>query len=156
MVKKIVFLGILVCLAGVSAFSNDPMIPDMIDRLRTAIEKGDIDRIELVCVPPEVAVRADLDAQMLAAQSYYKITVTKARAAHLMNPIWRELSATTTTEGGAIDLRWGVTFYDAKGNTITAFYFAGLGEHGRIGSIPVIFTKRSKRWIESQFAAFLH
>lgn len=95
-------------------------------------------RLQILCVPKEIATRADLTPRQLERICNYKIDVRDFQTSVLRGELISTLEKPFVEEAWArADFRWGCIFYDAKGSRVLTMYFDGFGQKGLINGVRV-------------------
>jgi hypothetical protein len=107
-----------------------------VDRLRTLVQSGAIERIELLRMPDEVMTRVNVTPESLQSLANYKVVFYKDLAI-TFDPVLSEASPKTSTREA--DLRWGLLFCDKTGREIGAVFVDKFGEMGYVNTDRVRF-----------------
>jgi len=124
-----------------------------VDGLVAKLAKGEIGRVEVLQIPPEVLTRTRITPEMLERQFDYKFTIHDVRGGAYRKGL---LEAMRSVEVGPRsempDLRWGIVFYDVHDMRVGALYFDKTGSRGAVDNAPVSFRGDFFKWLKDSFA----
>jgi hypothetical protein len=124
------------------------------DAISLALSRGEVGRVEILRVPPNLEVRAAIKPEALEHIYYTKLEIRR-----IADMPWGskmiEAFRTTSVEryDYTADLRWGVIFYSLDEVRIGAIYFDRSGRHGAINDAQASFRGSFFNWLESTFSS---
>jgi hypothetical protein len=125
-------------------------------RIAVLVDKlgsNQVQRIEIVQIPPRILTRTRVSPDMLERSFHYKLIIRDIRGGAYRSSLLAALkytSASPSTEMG--DLRWGVVFFDQNDQRIESLYFDASGRRGAVDSLPAAFTGEMHNWLGDNFS----
>ncbi|HEY2498057.1 MAG TPA: hypothetical protein VGK24_13385 [Candidatus Angelobacter sp.] len=149
--KSLILGFMLLCIHAVSAENNFPQ--SRLNIIATDLAKGEIGRIEILQMPPEIETRARVTPELLDKWYYYKLTIRNFGESAYRDKIassFKSLSAERQNDSG--DIRWGVIFYTRDEKRVGAVFFDRWGKKGSVDFVPVSFKGSFFSWLEDTFS----
>jgi hypothetical protein len=114
---------------------------------------GEIDRIEIVHIPPRILTRTSVTPEMIEKSFHYKLTITAPAFGAYKETLNQSLHSTSVKpEAEMKDIRWGAIFYSHQ-SRIGALYFDASGNYGSVDAAPVSFKdKQFFDWLNASFS----
>jgi hypothetical protein len=126
---------------------------EQFDTIRARLSSGEVARVEILQIPKGEMKFALVTPEMVELAYFYKFTINEVAMKKEQGALLEAVnSATITVLEKMPDLRWGLIFYDRRGNRLGAMYFNELGNYGAVGESPVAFTGDLFHWIERNFS----
>jgi hypothetical protein len=157
-VKRPMFLLLTLLLFGGLVFPKGASSSDAVvgsGKLLKKFLSNQVHRIEVIEINPEAITRIPISPSMLEKSPDYKLSIKVVKSTKYWLALQEVLTSMVIEPGslGDGDMRWGLTFYDMKGNRLGALYFDGSGRIGSLNNVPVLFLHGDTvvEWQENNF-----
>jgi len=119
---------------------------DNVETLKSLLKAGTVRRVEVLRIPDDVLTRTSVTPNVMRSIASYKVVFNEG-----FEPTFGSLLSETffkrSSQGS--DLRWGVLFYDAKGQEVNSIFVDHFGEKGYMNGEAVLFgTNLAKRLLQ--------
>jgi hypothetical protein len=121
--------------------------------LVTKLRSNEVQRVEIIQMPPRMLTRTRVTPEMLERSFHYKLVIRDLRGgayAPSLNAAVASMSAEPSAEMG--DLRWGILFFDQGDQRIGSIYFDGSGGRGAVDSLAAYFRGDMFKWLDDNFS----
>jgi hypothetical protein len=121
--------------------------------LMSKLRSNEVQRVEIIQIPPRIMTRTRVTPDMLERSFHYKLVIRDIRGGVYtpsLNAAIASMSGESSAEMG--DLRWGVLFFDQTDQRIGSLYFDGSGGRGVVDSLPVSFKGDMFKWLDENFS----
>jgi hypothetical protein len=120
----------------------------LLDRLR----KHEVQRIEIIQIPPNILTRTRVTPELLEQSYNYKLVIRDIRGNFYENSLISALTSTSVHAASEMaDVRWGISFFHGD-ELIERLYFDPSGGRGAVGSIAVSFGGNLFQWLAANFS----
>jgi len=124
------------------------------DAISAALSRGEVGRVELLRVPPNLETRAAITPEALERIYYTKLVIRNIAEMPLRRQMIEALKSTSIHPRDYIaDVRWGLIFYSREDVRIGAIYFDRSGRNGAVNDAGATFHGRLFNWMETTFSA---
>lgn len=124
-----------------------------VDSLAAKIASGEIEKIEILQIPPRILTRVRITPEMLEKQYYYKLTVRDVRGWAQQNKLVETMrSIVAQPQSEMKEIRWGIVFYSMDGGRAGALYFDTSGNNGAVDNTAVSFKGDLFKWLDNSFS----
>jgi hypothetical protein len=135
---------------------NDNQVEVRLRNLAQSLADGNISKIELLQIPPDILTRTRITPELLEKQFYHKLTFQHVRSSTSCGKLITAMkTASVNPQTGEADLRWGILFYSDEGQRVGAIYLNARGTRGYVGDTSVSFTGGLFAWVDSAFSNWL-
>lgn len=149
----LLLMGTPVCSAQGAPVNAADTAQSRISTLIGKLRSNEVQRIEIIQIPPRILTRTRVTPEMLERSFHYKLVIRDIRGG-LYGPSLIAAVASTSAEPSAEmgDLRWGVTFFDQNEQRIVSLYFDASGRRGAVDSLAASFKGDMFKWLDNNFA----
>lgn len=124
-----------------------------IDALISSLRWNQVERVEILQIPPRVLTRARVTPELLDRTFHYKLIIRDIRGGAYSADLLAAAASTSVQPAAEMgDLRWGVIFFGAGELRIISLYFDASGHRGAVDSLAVSFKGDLGKWLDSNFS----
>jgi len=124
------------------------------DVISVAIDRGDLGRVEVLRVRPDIETRAAITPDALERIYDTKLVIRNIAELPLRSKMIEAFKGSSIQPRDYIaDLRWGVIFYSRNDVRIGAIYFDRSGRSGAVNDAGASFGGGFFHWLQSTFSA---
>jgi hypothetical protein len=145
----LLLLSTVICSAQGTADTAPARISALTDKLRS----NEVQRVEIIQMPPRILTRTRVTPEMLERSFYYKLIIRDVRGGAYASSLIAAAASTSadpSTDMG--DVRWGVSFFDQSEQRIVSLYFDASGRRGVVDALPVSFRGEMFKWLDDNFS----
>ena len=148
----IVIVLLAPCRAGLSqAVSPEPScsVAQCLSEISTAISRGEVGRVEILRVSPNLETRTRITPQALEHLYETKLVIRNIAETPLREKLTKALNQTSASPRDQIgDLRWAIVFFSQKDVRLGAFYFERWGHYGVVNDKGAAFDGSLLDWLK--------
>lgn len=124
-----------------------------IDTLTSKLRSNEVQRVEIIQMPPRMLTRTRVTPEMLERSFHYKLIIRDIRGGVYASSLIAAVASTSAELSAEMgDLRWGVAFFDQNEQRIESFYFDASGHRGAVDSLPVSYKGDMLKWLDDNFS----
>jgi hypothetical protein len=133
---KAMLLLVICCLLFPTFSAAQRTVQDGVDSMKAQLQGGRIARVEILRDPDDVDYSVAVTQDALRSNSYYKIDFSEVR-----EPAFLALlsQARPKASDNKSDLRWGILFWNSKGQEVGFLFVDHFGRKGFVNGAPVMF-----------------
>src|SRR5260370_37708756 len=127
---------------------------ECVDAISLALSRGEVGRVEILRVPPNLETRAAISPAVLENIYDTKLVIRNIAEMALRSKMIEAFKGSSVQPRDYIaDLRWGVIFYSREDVRIGAIYFDRSGRNGAVNESGTSFQGGFFHWLESMVSA---
>ncbi len=147
------FLFVNVEAQGKNSMEVNSQLQSQVDDVSAKLANGEIRKIKILHMPPDILTRTRITTELLEKQFYYKLTIRDIRTTVYETTIAKAIDSVVVQACPEIaDLRWAVFFYGIDNRCVSRFYFDKKGRKGMVDDVSVLFKGKLFKWLVNNFS----